>query len=137
MLGVLWNASEAAQCETPICFQAKPSLLVFTQSRPFCSLEDSAPISEDSDPRMPGAHPAINHRRTATNTTLTQVFLFSPQRQCIFRRMNEHASYTALYQQISFRECFLLQKYSFLLPLHSILSQHTSPLLKNSGLPWG
>ena len=108
----------------------------FTQGRALCSLEDSAPISEDSDPRMPGASPAINHRRRATNTTLTQMFHFSPQRQCIFQGMNEHADYTALYQHISFREHFPLQKYiSFLLPLHSILLQCTSPLLSISGLP--
>lgn len=76
MLGVLRNESEAAQWETTTCFPAKPSLFVFTQGRAFCSLEGSAPISEDSDPRMPGAYPAINHRRTATNTTLTQMFHF-------------------------------------------------------------
>lgn len=99
--------------------------------------ELSAPISEDSNPRMPGSYSAINHRRTATNTTLTQMFHLLPQKQYIFQGMNEHASFTALFQQISFGEFFLLQKYSFLLPLHSILSQHTSPLRNSSGLPWG
>lgn len=84
---------------------------------------------------MPGAYPAINHSRTATNATSTQMFHVSPQRQYIFQGMNERASYTA--QQTSFRECFLLQKYSLLLPLHYTLFQHTSPLLNNSGLPWG
>lgn len=61
------------------------------------------------------------------------VSLFSTE--AIFQGMNEQASYTALYQQISFRECFFLQKCSFVHPLHSRLSQHTSPLLNNSGLP--
>lgn len=68
-------------------FQHNPLYLsVFTQSRALCYLEDSAPISADSDPGMPGASPAINHRRRATNTTSTQMFHFSPQRQCIFPR---------------------------------------------------
>lgn len=65
------------------------------------------------------------------------MFHLLPQKQHIFQGMNEHAGYTALFQQISFGEFSLLQKYFFLLPLHSILSQHTSPLLNSSGLPWG
>lgn len=118
-------------------FQPNPLYLsVFSQCRALCSLEDSAPISEGSHPKMPGASLATNHRRRATNTTLTQVFHFSPQRQSILQGMNEHSSCTALYQQNSFGEHFSLQKYiSFLLPLHSVLLQHTSPLPSISGLP--
>lgn len=44
----------------------------------FLLLEDSAPISEDSYPRTPGAYPAVNHR-TATNHFNPNVSFFTTE----------------------------------------------------------
>lgn len=113
-------------------FQTNPLYLSsFTQGKALCSLEDSAPISEDSDPRMPGVSPTFNHRRRATNTTLTQMFYFSPQRQCIFQvclygwvyRLHSPKPINLLGGTLSLAKVHLL----FTLPVFHASPAHISP----------
>lgn len=120
-------------------FQPNPLYLsVFSQCRALCSLEDSAPISEGSHPRMPGASLATNHRRRATNTTLTQVFHFFTTEAMHFSRDEwTYQLHSPIPTKLLRGTLFLAKVHLLSTPpaLHTSPAHLSSPLPSISGLP--